>query len=151
MPRAGMGRLGAIAAATIAVLVAAFGFWLSGHNQVADDSYDVSVANPTNTRLHPSVCIDAAHHNFATAEGRYKPFAKLLANDGYKVLSTKDPFNARSLEKCQVLVIANALGARFPVLPSASNPAFSPTEIAFVRAWVTAGGSLLLVADHKPV
>ena len=37
-----MGRLAAIAAATLVVLVAAFGFWLSGHNQVADSSYDVS-------------------------------------------------------------------------------------------------------------
>jgi hypothetical protein len=128
-----------------------FGFWLSGHNQVADDSYDVSVSKPTNTTAHPIVCIDAAHHNFATAGGRYKPFAKLLENDGYRIANTNFRFIAAKLARCNVLVIANALGARFPVLPSASKPAFTSAENDAVRTWVMGGGSLLLVADHKPV
>jgi len=151
MRRTGLGRLGAVAVAGLVVLLAVFGFWLSGHNQVADDSYDVSVGKPANTTVHPVVCIDEAHHNFATADGRYKPFAKLLGNDGYRIVSTNFSFTAASLAPCQVLVIANALGARFPALPSASNPAFSFTEIAAVHEWVINGGSLLLVADHKPV
>lgn len=151
MQRTGRVRFGALAAAALVVLVAVFGFWLSGHNQVADESYDVSVARPANTTVHPVVCIDAAHHNFATADGRYKPFAKLLANDGYKILSTKSQFTATALGQCQVLVIANALGARFPALPSASKPAFTSAENDAVRDWVSGRGSVLLVADHKPV
>jgi hypothetical protein len=151
MRRKGLGTLGAVAVAGLVVLVAVFGYWLSGHNQVADDSYDVSVAKPANTTLHPVVCIDGAHHNFATADGRYRPFAKLLANDGYRIFPANSPFTATSLGRCQVLVVANALGAKFPALPSASNPAFTASEIAAVREWVGNGGSLLLVADHKPV
>lgn len=151
MRRTGRMRLPVVVAAVLVLLVAVFGFWLSGHNQVADDSYDVSVVTPANKMFHPVVCIDAAHNNFATADGRYRPFARLLANDGYGILSTNSRFTAAALAGCKVLVIANALGARFPVLPSASNPAFTSAEIAIVRDWVNGGGSLLLVADHKPV
>ncbi len=37
---------------------------------------------------HP--LFDEAHNNFHTAGGRYKPFAELIANDGYKVIPTAD-------------------------------------------------------------
>lgn len=151
MRRTGRVRIGVFAGAVIVLVMGVLGFWLSGHNQVADESYDVSVAKPAYTRVHPTVCIDAAHHNFATAEGRYRPFAKLLANDGYRIVSTNSQFTAAALARCNVLVIANALGARFPALPSASKPAFTSAENDAVRDWVKGGGSLLLVADHKPV
>lgn len=141
----------AIAGGAVLVLLAALGVWLRGHNQVADDTYDVSVARPANTNAHPVVCIDAAHHNFATADGRYRPFASLLANDGYRIVSTASQFTADVLKRCNVLVIANALGAKYPFMPGASNPAFTSVEVGAVRDWVSDGGSLLLVADHEPV
>ena len=50
-----------------------------------------------------------------------------------------------------VLVIANALNPVNDdhwVLPTPS--AFTPDEIAAVKAWVGGGGSLLLIADHMP-
>jgi hypothetical protein len=61
------------------------------------------------------------------------------------------PFSAEALAGARILVIANALHASNASrweLPTPS--AFTPAEIAAVKAWVKAGGSLLLVADHMP-
>ena len=33
----------------------------------------------------PLVCVDEAHNNYHTANGRYRPFADLLRGDGYWV------------------------------------------------------------------
>lgn len=101
----------------------------------------------------PLVLIDSAHHNFHTASGRYRPFAKLLQNDGFRIGSNALPFSADGLKSARVLVIANALNAQHMQqsnwkLPAAS--AFTDAEIAAVAAWVRAGGSLLLIADHMP-
>lgn len=139
-----------IAGVAVVLIVGVFGAWLWRHNQVADNSYNVSVARPEYTASHPVVCIDEAHKNFATAGGRYHPFAKLLSNDGYRVMASNTAFSAATVARCQLLVIANALGARYPVWPSASQQAIPDNEIAVVKAWVEGGGSLLLVADHKP-
>ena len=38
---------------------------------------------------HPRVLFDEAHNNFHTAGGRYKPFAELIANDGYQVIPNR--------------------------------------------------------------
>lgn len=101
----------------------------------------------------PLVLIDEAHHNFHTASGRYRPFAKLLESDGFRIAGNRAPFTAEALRDARVLVIANALHAshlRQPdwKLPAAS--AFSRDEIARVADWVRNGGSLLLIADHMP-
>ncbi len=53
-----------------------------GGGQRADTGFNVSVARPAFTGWHPRVAIDEAHNNFHTAEGRYKPFADLMSNDG---------------------------------------------------------------------
>jgi hypothetical protein len=101
----------------------------------------------------PLVLIDEAHHNFHTASGRYRPFAKLLESDGFRVGGNRAPFTAEALKDARVLVIANALDAshlRQPdwKLPAAS--ALSRDEISHVAEWVRNGGSLLLIADHMP-
>ncbi len=99
----------------------------------------------------PVVGIDAGHHNFHTAEGRFAPFAKLVAEDGFQVRSLHGPFDKADLAGVKILVIANALDAfnvNNYVLPTPS--AFSDQEIGFVQGWVKAGGSLLLIADHMP-
>jgi hypothetical protein len=50
-----------------------------------------------------------------------------------------------------VLVISNALNERNQRNWSPPNPsAFTPIEVAAVRDWVSAGGALFLIADHKP-
>jgi hypothetical protein len=81
--------------------------------QVADLEYKPPIAQPAyEAEKGPCVAIDEAHHNFHTAEARYKPFAELLRRDGYRVDGLNRPFSANSLKDIDVLVIANALNER---------------------------------------
>lgn len=120
--------------------------------QLADPSADVSVAKPAYAKgAGPLVLIDEAHHNFHTADGRFKPFADLIRNDGFKVEGSKAAFTDPAALKSKVMVIANALNAANVdkwELPTPS--AFTPAEIAALKKWVEGGGALLLAADHMP-
>lgn len=110
--------------------------------QAADPNYRPRVDRPVHAERSPRVVIDEAHGDFHTASGRYKPFADLLAADGYAVEAGTAAFSAEDLAGVDVLVIAN---------PDASaGPAIGPAEIEAVHAWVEGGGALLLVADHAP-
>lgn len=99
----------------------------------------------------PVVAIDRGHHNYHTRDGGFQPFAMLAERDGFVVRDHDGLFTDSSLAEVDVLVIANALGednvGRW-VAPA--DPAFTTEEIATVRAYVEAGGSLLLIADHMP-
>lgn len=121
--------------------------------QVRDDSFRWTNARPAfPPGSGPTVCIDEGHHNFHTADGRYKPFADLLRGDGYVVTSAKGSFTPESLARCRVLAIANALAAENEedwTLPHPS--AFSRDEIRALAAWIRGGGNLLLIADHAPM
>ena len=120
--------------------------------QLADPTADVSVEKPAYAEdAGPQVLIDEAHHNFHTVDARFKPFADLLRNDGFKVAGSQVPFTAAVLARAKVLVIANALNqvnVDHWQMPTPS--AFTPGEIAAVKVWVEGGGSLLLIADHMP-
>ena len=100
----------------------------------------------------PRLVIDGAHHNFHTVDGRYAPFARLAARDGYRVSGSTVPFTDEMLKTVDVLVIANALAPQNDnnrwSLPTPS--AFSADEIAAVRRWLDRGGALLVIADHMP-
>jgi metallo-beta-lactamase class B len=101
----------------------------------------------------PVVTIDAAHHNFHTADGRFRPFARLLGDDGFTVRSGIQRIDAAALKNTRVLVIANAISARDERAPNWHLPtaqAFDSTEVAAIASWVRGGGSLLLIADHMP-
>jgi hypothetical protein len=115
--------------------------------QSVDPNFDTKVANPACVTKHPRVLIDEAHFNVHTAGGEYKPFATLIANDGYEVIPNTKPFDAASLAGADILVIANARGAPRP----SELPAFTEAECDAVRDWVRAGGNLLLVTDHYPI
>ncbi|MGE0442600.1 MAG: DUF4350 domain-containing protein [Gemmatimonadales bacterium] len=124
-----------------------------GGGQVGDTAFTPTVEHPEwAPGAGPLVLLDEAHHNFHTTTGRYATFATLLRRDGMTVAPNTRPFSPAGLAKARVLVIANALGARNAGgnwnLPTPS--AFTAEEIAAVRDWVTAGGSLLLIADHMP-
>jgi len=99
----------------------------------------------------PRVLIDAAHHNFHTAEGRYAPLARLLQESGFAVHSATGPITPQLLQTTDILVVANALHTsnvdrwELPVAP-----AFSAEETGLLTSWVENGGSLLLIADHFP-
>jgi hypothetical protein len=120
--------------------------------QVADTAFHPPVPHPAfSAGRGPVVAVDAGHHNFHTADGRYAPFASLLARDGFTVRSLTQPFSPRALDGVRVLVVANALNAANAerwALPTPS--AFTSEEIAAVRGFVWGGGALLLIADHMP-
>ncbi|MBN4059846.1 hypothetical protein JYT80_00745 [bacterium AH-315-I11] len=78
--------------------------------QQSDSSFQFAIALPAfNLDQGPSVCIDQAHFNYHTAVGRYKPYADLLRQDGFRIVTFSSSFNAQTLANCQVLIIANAL------------------------------------------
>ena len=119
--------------------------------QRADPDFDARVARPAYADdRHPSLLFDEAHFNFHTADGRFKGFCDLAKNDGYRVTPNREPFSALRLARFDLLVIANALGARGMTNPDAGRPAFAETECDAVRDWVEAGGSLLLITDLPP-
>jgi hypothetical protein len=118
----------------------------AGAQQMPDPDFDASVAQPAYVQEHPRVVIDEAHFNLHTAKGGYAPFAELLRNDGYDVSAGTSKFDDASLRGIRVLVISNARGG-----DAAANPAFTDQECDAVYAWVQAGGSLLLIADHAPM
>jgi hypothetical protein len=119
--------------------------------QMADPNFDAKVDHPAYKKNGPKVLFDEAHYNFHTATGRYKPFADLITNDGYQVVSNKQKFSADVLKGYRILVISNALGTALMSDASAANPAFTDAESDAVRDWVRQGGSLLLIADHAPM
>ena len=121
--------------------------------QVADDQFDPPIPHPAYKQgKGPIVAIDEAHSNFHTLSGRFQAFAKLLAKDGYRLLANTQAFSSASLKGINILVISNALHPSNAVEWKLPNPsAFTPDEIAAVKAWVEAGGALLLIADHMPM
>lgn len=92
-----------------------------------------------------------------TIDGTYAALSTTWREAGYTVTSAAFAFTPDSLRSCLVVVIANALAERNRArgdstdwsLPTPS--AFTPSEISAVRQWVTAGGRLLLIADHMPM
>ena len=137
-------RLLAVAGLLITVVLT------SSAQQMADPEFNTSVVNPAYTKNFPRVLFDEAHNNFHTSTGRYKPFADLITNDGYRVIANRQTFNEKSLGTFKVLIIANALGAEEMDDEGADHPAFTDQECDAVRDWVRAGGNLLLIADHAP-
>lgn len=118
--------------------------------QLPDPEFNTSVDSPAYSRNGPRVMFDEAHHNFHTTDGRYKPFADLMTNDGCQVIRNRKPFTKQSLDSFKVLVIANALGAEEMDDEGADQSAFTEDEIKVVYDWVKNGGALLLIADHAP-
>ena len=112
-----------------------------------DLHYDASVAHPAYATQHPRILFDAAHRNFHLPDGRYRPFADLIRNDGYRIETNERPFSAEALAGHDVLVIANARAAEGA---DGNAPAFTEAECRAVAEWVRGGGSLLLIADHAP-
>lgn len=106
--------------------------------QIIDPDFKAAVASPAYTANGPVVAIDEAHRNRHTMSGNYRPFAELLQADGYRVRASASKFTAETFKNIDVFVIVNA------------EETFAPTEAEALSAWVRAGGSLLLTADHAP-
>ncbi len=121
--------------------------------QVADKDFRPSVGAPMFAEdTGPVVCLDEAHHNFHTLDGRFLAFGTLLRRDGYVVQPNRAAFDAKSLTPCRVLVISNALPNEddWSAYPSPTPFAFTAAEVDAVKRWVETGGRLLLIADHQP-
>jgi hypothetical protein len=120
---------------------------------INDPNADTSVAEPNFPRKDgPVIAVDSGHNNYSTIDRHLAPFAALLRSDGFEVVDSKATFTRSSLPSFKVLVIANALPAALVndwKLPATS--AFSRAEIEAVKEWVISGGSLLLIADHRPL
>ena len=121
--------------------------------QYADTLYQPEIPAPAYApNQGPRVCIDEAHHNFHTKDGRYRPFADLLTRDGYRVLASDQKFSAEILEECSILVVSNAMNEiNMTQWYKPIYPAFSEMEVRAVHDWVQNGGSLFLIADHMPM
>lgn len=135
----------ALGGAAVLAGVAAF-VVLRPRGQHADPDFHPAVARPAYPDRHPRVLFDEAHNNFHTTRGRYRPFVELLTRDGYEVRPNGQQFSAQALAGTDVLVIANARGTD----EQGAQAAFTEEECAAVRAWVEAGGSVLLIVDHYP-
>lgn len=121
--------------------------------QVPDTAFTPPIARPAFALgTGPVVAIDAGHANFHTIDGRYAPFARLLARDGYRVRGRGGPITRASLDSIKVLVVANALAPENATTPwrRPIRSAFADVEIDVVEQWVLDGGSVLLIADHMP-
>lgn len=145
-----------------AIICALFAFAITAcAGQKADSSFDPVITSPVYPAgAGPTVCIDEAHYNSHTATGLYRPFAKLVEADGFKVERAKSRFTSGVSSRCRIVVVVNAAGGKtwkvFGLnLPTPSRKrrhlsAFSRAEIDTLLSWVKRGGSLLLIADHHP-
>lgn len=119
--------------------------------QVADTTYSPSVEAHTHSFVKKRIYIDGFHNNFHTLSGGFRPFARILQEDGYDVRSWNEVFTKENLLDADILVIANALHASNQQNWDLPNPsAFNNTEIQSIVNWVSEGGSLFLIADHMP-
>ena len=125
---------------------------MSYTQQIGDPDFNPPIFNPAYPPGEGSkIYIDEAHNDFHIMDERYKPFADLLARNGYSVKPLKDSISQKSLEDVDILVISNALNIRNTedwTLPT--PPAFTEDEIKHIVDWVKSGGSLFLIADHMP-
>jgi hypothetical protein len=124
-----------------------FIYWYDKTGQRPDPAFNPAVARPAYAGdKGPRITFDAAHRNWHSPTGRYRPLADLLRNDGYRVVEQTSAFTAASLSPLQILVVANALGPD----GHEGRAAFTEAEEEALVTWVRHGGALLLVADHAP-
>ncbi|WP_134091142.1 hypothetical protein [Olivibacter sp. XZL3] len=118
--------------------------------QVADENFNYPVSVPVyKIGNGPLIVFDEAHNNASTLKGAYSAFGKLLASDGYQVVSSKEKVTFELLKKAKIYVTVNAMyDMEDWDLPARS--AFSQDEINELSHWVADGGSLFLVTDHMP-
>lgn len=99
--------------------------------------YAPSVECAANSTTHEVIAIDGGHDNFHQLNGRFGPFGLLANHCGFHTTSLNTEITAQSLEM-DLLVISNAATS------------LSSEEVEALLAWIRAGGSLLLIADHAP-
>ncbi|MGE5234209.1 MAG: hypothetical protein ACM3OB_08855 [Acidobacteriota bacterium] len=98
------------------------------------------------------LCFDDAHHNVHSAAHGYAPFADLARQEGFRIETVAEPWNAATLARCDLLVVVSPRGAgREATLRERAAPAFTEPEVAALAEWLGAGHGLLLITDHAPI
>ena len=120
--------------------------------QLADKSFNPIIETPAYSNGEgPLIYFDGGHSNFHTLDTRLFSTGRLLEQDGYQVQSYNESISKENLEKCKILLIANALNKK-----NVENwvrpiyPAFTDDEVNVIKNWVYEGGALFLIADHMP-
>ena len=103
---------------------------------VADTTYNIRVATPVCRVNCPTILIDEAHNNYMKGSGLYKPFANLMANDGFKIIQGRASFTKELLAQTNVIVIA-------------TTGEIKHSETQILTDWIKHGGSLLAITDHE--
>ena len=120
---------------------------VAAQEQMGDPSFQPTIARPTYAGDGPMIQLDAAHGSAQTIDGRYAGFAALVRADGYRIRAGETKLDQPgALDGVDVLVISNAVAPA----DGSSSDAFTAGEIVALDAWIRAGGSLLLAADHAP-
>ena len=119
---------------------------------IVDTTFNFSISYPTILNKKIRVAIDASHYNLHTANGGFRPLAKLLKNDGYDIVDfNKKIVTVSDLEGIDIFITANARPEnRTHFNIQGSKNAYKEDEISVLKKWVSNGGSLLIIADHMP-
>lgn len=119
---------------------------------VGDINFHPRAKDPAYKTEHPKICFDDAHNNLAVHKGFYNSVLELLESDGYEIVRPKAPFTIQLLRGCKVLFTSASLGFEdMSNRKRASRSSFTDAEIHEIVTWVYAGGSLLVMTDHKPM
>ena len=136
--------------------------WTVWPVQDADASFRPRVEAPAfSERQRPRITVDEGHANVHTADGRYRPFARLMERDGFRVVASGGRITPEALRNTDIFVTANALGYKGMAQQLANRvglerlvrldvDAFDDDEIQRLAAWVRDGGRALIIADHAP-
>ena len=113
----------------------------------ADNEFDVSVNDPKLISSKPRVCFDESHKEHHQIDKTYKPFARLITNDGCIVKASNALIDKSILAETDIYAIVTAMGKEDP----GEIPPFSQEEINILENWVKGGGSVLLITEHYPM
>jgi hypothetical protein len=160
--RAKTKRRSIVLVATIGVFVLAAFVWSRLPAQSGDAGYRPALTLSRIPASLPRVLIDSAHVNLHTVDGRYAPFSRLAQAAGFRVEDVSGWMQPDALGPSDVLVVANALGISGAAdqlgavlgldrWVNLTRSAFGDEEITRLEMWVRNGGSLLLIADHRPI
>jgi hypothetical protein len=110
-----------------------------------DDTYSPRLEKPAFQKDGPVVLLDEAHGN----QHFDKAFARLMAADGFQIVTSRDELTFDSLSKAKIVVIMNTAMFMPWKWLEAPSPLFSDREAAAIRDWVTSGGSLLYASGSS--
>ena len=80
--------------------------WTLWPVQDVDASFRPRNTERTFTERRPRIAIDEGHQNFHTSDGRYRPFARLMERDGFRVTAIPGRITPEALRNVDIFVTA---------------------------------------------